>query len=61
MNCPYRHNAMPLKKDPMWAHFTKFEEDYKETPNGESKIRLKGGRGVGEDRSGSARHLCGVA
>jgi hypothetical protein len=32
---------MPPKKYPVWANFTKFEEDYKETPTGETKARIK--------------------
>jgi hypothetical protein len=32
---------MPPKKDPAWAHFTKFEEGYKETPTGETKTRTE--------------------
>jgi hypothetical protein len=33
---------MSPKKDPLWAHFTKFEDEgYKETPTGETKTRTK--------------------
>jgi uncharacterized protein YutD len=32
---------MPPKKDPLWAHFTKFQEGNKETPTGEIKTRTK--------------------
>jgi hypothetical protein len=32
---------MPPKKDPAWAHFTKFEGVYKETPTSETKTRTK--------------------
>jgi hypothetical protein len=33
---------MPPKKDPVWTHFTEFEEEgYKETPTGETKTRNK--------------------
>jgi hypothetical protein len=35
------HTAMPTKKDPVWAHFMKFVEAYKETPNSETKTRTK--------------------
>jgi hypothetical protein len=32
---------MPPKKDPAWAHFTKFEGVHKETPTSETKTRTK--------------------
>jgi uncharacterized protein YutD len=33
---------MPPKKDPIWAHLTKFEDEgYKETRTGETKTRTK--------------------
>jgi uncharacterized protein YutD len=33
---------MPPKKGPVWAHFTKFEDEgYKETPTGETKTQTK--------------------
>jgi hypothetical protein len=32
---------MPLNKGPVWASFTKFDEDNKETPTGETKTRTR--------------------
>ena len=32
---------MPLTRDPMWAHFTEIEEQYRDEFTGQTKTRIK--------------------